>query len=94
MESIEKEKLPLANYYAMGHIHQVFTTEERGGVYGYPGPIFPNNFQELNDLKCGSFNLVDIVGNSVKVQNIKIPLQEVLSLEIKRAASRGRCGKV
>lgn len=82
MESISKNSLPLANYYAMGHIHQIFTSEEKGSVYGYPGPIFPNNFQELMDLKMGSFNIVNVNGFSIKVENVKIPLREVAAIEV------------
>jgi DNA repair exonuclease SbcCD nuclease subunit len=82
MDSVEKHKLPLANYYAMGHIHQPFETQEANSHYVYPGPTFPNNFQELSDLKCGSFNLVEIDGTNIKSQNIKVPLKEVLSIEI------------
>jgi DNA repair protein SbcD/Mre11 len=82
MESVEKHKLPLANYYAMGHIHQPFETHEANSHYIYPGPTFPNNFQELSDLKYGSFNLVETEGTSIKSQNIKVPLKEVLSIEI------------
>ncbi|MFH1521833.1 MAG: exonuclease SbcCD subunit D [archaeon] len=82
MESIEKQKLPLANYYAMGHIHQVFETREANSCYVYPGPTFPNNFQELSDLQYGSFQLSEFDGANIKTQNIKIPLKEVVSLEI------------
>ena len=83
MESIEKQKLPLANYYAMGHIHQSFEIHEANSYYVYPGPTFPNNFQELSDLQYGSFRLVEFDGVNIKTQNIKIPLKEVVSVEIK-----------
>ncbi len=82
MESIEKQKLPLANYYAMGHIHQIFETQEANSHYVYPGPTFPNNFQELSDLQCGSFQLVELDGVNIKTKNIKIPLKEIASIEI------------
>lgn len=82
MESIEKEKLPIANYYAMGHIHQVFQKEEKNSLFVYPGPIFPNNFQELKDLEYGSFQLVNFENGKIKADNIKIKLKEVIYLEI------------
>jgi len=82
MESIEKLKLPLANYYAMGHIHQLFEAQESNSHYVYPGPTFPNNFQELSDLKYGGFHLVETDGTNIKYQSIKIPLKEVVSIEI------------
>ncbi len=82
MDSIEKHKLPLSNYYAMGHIHQIFETREDNSCYIYPGPTFPNNFQELTDLKYGSFQLCEITNGKIKTQNIKIPIKEVVSIEI------------
>jgi DNA repair exonuclease SbcCD nuclease subunit len=83
MESIDKEKLPLADYYAMGHIHQVYESQEKGRCFVYPGPIFPNNFQELADLECGSFELVEVDGGKIKLRNIKLKLKEIVYLEIK-----------
>lgn len=82
MESIEKEKLPLADYYALGHIHQRFETRLGNAVYVYPGPIFPNNFQELADLKCGSFSMVEFDDNKIKTKNILLPIKEVVYNEI------------
>lgn len=48
------------DYYAGGHVHVV----DRASLTGYqnivyPGPIFPNNFSEVEKLKQGSFVIVD-----------------------------------
>ena len=82
MESVDKLKLPLADYYAMGHIHQVFKKTEATATFSYPGPIYPNNFQELVDLKYGSFNMCNLSNGMLKVENIKIPLKEVVYKEL------------
>lgn len=82
MDFIEKDKLPLANYYAFGHIHQIFEKEEINSTFVYPGPIFPNNFQELADLNYGSFQLVEASGSKIKMQNIKIKIKEVVFVEV------------
>lgn len=82
IEHIDKLKLPLADYYAMGHIHQIFEKQESNSYYVYPGPVFPNNFQELTDLKAGSFQLVEIDNRKTKTRNIKIPLKEVAYIEL------------
>ena len=82
MASIDKMKLPLANYYAFGHIHKRFQKEEPNGLYVYPGPIYPNNFQELADLKCGSFNITTVKNGGIKTKSVMIPLKEVVYLEL------------
>ncbi len=82
MESVEKEKLPIANYYALGHIHQRFESRYLNSVFVYPGPIFPNNFQELLDLKCGSFSMVEADGSKIKTRQVLLPIKEVVNLEI------------
>jgi DNA repair exonuclease SbcCD nuclease subunit len=82
MDSIEKEKLPLANYYAMGHIHQRFEAKMDNSIFVYPGPIFPNNFQELADLKCGSFEMIEMDSSRIKTRNVLLPIKDVVSLEL------------
>lgn len=81
MDSIDKLKLPLANYYALGHIHKVFEKQEANSHYVYPGPTFPNNFQELVDLKYGSFRIVDLQ-DGIKAEHIELKLKEVVYVEI------------
>ena len=82
MESVECEKLPLANYYAMGHIHQRFSKQEANSTFVYPGPIFPNNFQELVDLKHGSFQIVEMENANISSRSVELPLKEISFLEI------------
>jgi DNA repair protein SbcD/Mre11 len=82
MDSINKLDLPIANYYAMGHIHQVFKKEEGKSIYVYPGPIFPNNFQEIVDLGSGSMELVEIERGIIQTKNIKLDLIDKVYLEI------------
>jgi DNA repair protein SbcD/Mre11 len=81
MNSIDKQELPIADYYAMGHIHQVFTTNKENSVFVYPGPTYPNNFQELVDLQCGSFQITEFT-DKIRTTNIKVPIKEVVFLEI------------
>ena len=67
----ETDLLPEVDYYALGHLHIDFRYKN----FIYPGPIFPNNFQELEDLKSGSFYIVDTSSNleqSLKKIELKI----------------------
>ncbi len=72
IESVNSSELPKADYYALGHIHVLY--DKDGFVY--PGPMFPNNFKELEDLKHGHFVIAD-TSNPEKIKRIKIPLKEV-----------------
>lgn len=63
----EMEAAPLSflpkgfDYYAAGHIHYVFQrTENEYGLIAYPGPLFPNNFKEIEKLEGrGGFYIYD-----------------------------------
>jgi len=47
-------------YYAGGHPHFVFSKFiDNYGLVTYPGPLFPNNFGELEKLGHGGFYIVD-----------------------------------
>ena len=74
---VEADNLPPADYYALGHIHVDFRYKN----LVYPGPVFPNNFQELETLQGGSFFIVDTQTNSF--DKIDIKLKEIVALEIK-----------
>ena len=76
VDAIETALLPKADYYALGHLHIDY--EKDGFVYA--GPIFPNNFQELADLKKGRFYLVD-TGSQSPLRRIDLKLKDVVVLE-------------
>lgn len=79
MDSIEAVFLPPADYYALGHLHIDFQYEN----FVYPGPVFPNNFQELEDLKWGSFYIVDTKTNQGQVlEKVELKIKDVASFEI------------
>lgn len=77
IDSIETDILPKADYYALGHIHIDF----RHNNFVYPGPMFPNNFQELEDLKHGGFYLIDTSLEN-PLQKIEIQLKEIVPIKI------------
>jgi DNA repair exonuclease SbcCD nuclease subunit len=78
---VRKESLPLVNYYALGHIHQTFNIKLGNSEFIYPGPLYPNNFQELADLKQGSIVIVEVDGWEINAKLIKIPSKEVVYIE-------------
>jgi len=82
IEALEINNLPKADYYALGHLHIDFQYEN----FVYPGPIFPNNFQELEDLNFGSFYIVDTQSeNSLEKINLNIKQVEPIEIKISNA---------
>lgn len=77
IDAINFNELPKADYYALGHLHIDFNYKN----LVYPGPIFPNNFQELRDLKQGSFYVVDTNSTNF-LERIDIRLKEIFYLEL------------
>ncbi len=64
MEEMDSSPLSLLpkgfDYYAAGHVHYVFKKKQEGyGTIAYPGPLFPNNFRELEKLNSGGFYIFD-----------------------------------
>jgi len=77
IDALEADKVPKADYYAMGHLHIDFQYQN----FVYPGPIFPNNFQELEDLHHGSFYIVD-TNESNPLKKIELKIKEIISIEV------------
>ncbi|MBU2503496.1 MAG: DNA repair exonuclease, partial [Nanoarchaeota archaeon] len=79
IDSLETDKVPPADYYALGHLHIDFRYEN----FIYPGPIFPNNFQELEDLEHGRFCIVDTApGAENPVKKITLPIKGIVSINV------------
>ena len=57
-------------YYAGGHPHLVDHKRFAGGIVAYPGPLFPNNFEELEELGSGGFYFVDLDEKSVEWKRV------------------------
>jgi len=67
------------DYYAGGHVHYRFDKDEEGyGKIVYPGPLFPNSFAELEDLKQGGFCFYE----DGVMQRIPLKLKEVVCVTV------------
>lgn len=89
IDSIECEALPKADYYALGHLHIDFQYEN----FVYPGPLFPNNFQELQDLRSGGFYIIDTDSEN-SLQKINIIIKDIEYFEIKITDSTTATSKI
>ncbi len=83
MEQIDAQPLSLLpknfNYYAGGHPHFVFKKQEQDyGLITYPGPLFPNNFRELEKLQKGGFYIIE----DNNIEWIPIQIYNVHSINI------------
>jgi len=89
IDSVAVASLPPADYYALGHLHIDFRYEN----FIYPGPIFPNNFQELEDLKNGSFYIFD---NSFPspLRKIELRIKDVVSFDFQFKNSTIATGQI
>jgi len=63
------------NYYAGGHVHYIFKKEHGKGWLTFPGALFPNNFKELEEWKCGGLYIIE---NDI-LDYIPIQLKDVVS---------------
>src|SRR3989344_1607229 len=83
IESIDEKELPESDYYALGHLHVDYCK----GKFVYSGPIFPNNFEELEELGGGSFYIIEIEKSNFRLEKVNIKLKnlEIVDLEIKNA---------
>lgn len=75
---ISIDELPKADYYALGHLHIEFG---RTNV-AYSGPIYPNNFEELEELKHGRFQIINVQDGIIRRDTIPLRIKDVLTLKI------------
>jgi len=81
IESIQETELPEADYYALGHLHINYSKDK----FVYAGPTFPNNFEELKELKHGSFYVIETNPFKTERKEIKLKEVEIVELEISNA---------
>jgi len=81
IDSISEEELPKADYYALGHLHINYAKDK----FVYAGPTFPNNFSELEELKFGSFYIVETNPFKIEKQEIRLKEIEIFDFEISNA---------
>ncbi len=68
------------NYYAGGHTHIVHHEfKEDYGLIAYPGPLFPNSFKELEELKHGQFYIVD---DKLNIKQVPVKLKDIKNVHI------------
>ena len=81
MEAYSYRDLPKNfNYYAGGHVHYIFDIKKEGyGLITFPGPMFPNNFKELEELSCGGFYIID---NDLNLNHIKVKIKDTINIKI------------
>ena len=68
------------SYYAAGHVHYVLHQDIDGlGQLAYPGPLFPDSFRELEELRQGGFYVVRL-GDRTEVERIPVLVRNVIPL--------------
>lgn len=84
-DSLSIDDLPQGfDYYALGHIHIPFEQKIGGKHIVYPGPLFPNNFPEIEELGHGGFVIVshDKENNKFEVERQDIRLKDTVIIEV------------
>jgi len=92
IDSIDSSKLPDGfDYYAFGHIHAPFEKRLDNKLIVYPGPLFPNNFSEMEELKCGSFCMVSADSAGASDKKISIEKKKIeLDIEALKIDASGK----
>ena len=72
------------DYYAAGHVHEIIKKRIDNKLVVYPGPVFPNNFSELESLKCGGFYIVnfDEPSRNISLTYKPIVVKNVYSIKL------------
>lgn len=82
MKSIGASEIPAGfDYYALGHIHRPFRKEIDGRLIVYPGPLYPNNFAELEELGSGGFVIATHENGRLNVERQDIIIRGIKAIE-------------
>ena len=89
-EGLEKmDSTPLSdfpkgfNYYAGGHVHQPYVKQKPGyGTIANTGPLFPNNFREIEKLGCGGFYIVEQKGGGLETSFESVMIHNVFNISV------------
>ncbi len=72
------------NYYAAGHVHQVSQHQfDEYPLIAYPGPLFPDTFSELEELKGGGYYVVTVDNNITRISFEKLRPFPIESINVK-----------
>ena len=70
-------------YYAGGHPHFQEYRKSGNAIIAYPGPLFPNNFEELETLRAGGFYIVEGTQHGIEtIEWIRIETRTVIPIHI------------
>ena len=89
IDFVEADSLPETDYCALGHIHVKMQYKN----FVYPGPVFPNNFAELENLGFGSFCIYDSNAEQ-KLRSIELKIKQIEKIEIEIQDSAGATEKI
>jgi len=83
MKGVSFSQLPKGfDYYASGHVHERAQRAFGEGLIGFPGPLFPTEFSELEMLGGGSFSIVDVSNGRTNMRSEKVELCDVKALSV------------
>ncbi len=84
IEGLPMDLLPRNfNYYAGGHPHLVYGKNHNSyGYIAYPGPMFPNNFVELEELKYGGLYINEVTSGVLTPRHYKLKIVDTLTYVI------------
>ena len=79
IKTVNEDNIPKVDYCALGHLHIKY---QKGNIV-YSGPTFPNSISELEDLKGGSFFIIN--NGLFKRKEIKLKDILIFNFEIRNA---------
>lgn len=79
VKAVDETQLPRVDYLALGHLHIIY---HRGNRV-YAGPTFPNSLAELEELKGGSFYIIE--DGQIRREDIRLKDVVVISQTISNA---------